>query len=197
MKRKQSHLQILITLNTILEARNGYSKGHSQRVAKYAKNIAQKLIIDREEIEIIELAALLHDIGKIGISDFILQKPARLTDKEYAIIKIHSEIGSRILGYFSSFRKEQIIVRHHHENYDGSGYPDGLKGKYIPIGARILSIVDAYDIMTSQQPYHISFTDIQAVNEIKKCSGYQFDPELTEVFFEIMEGKKCLIQSHR
>lgn len=197
MERKQSHLQILTTLNTILEARNGYSKGHSQRVVKYAKNIAQNLVIDRKEIEIIELAALFHDIGKIGISDFILQKAGRLTDEEYAIVKIHPEIGSKILGCFPSFHKEQIIVRHHHENYDGSGYPDGLKGRHIPMGARILTIVDAYDIMTSQQPYHTPFTHAQAVDEIKKCSGYQFDPELTAVFLEIMGGKKCPIQSHR
>ena len=179
-----------MTLNTILEARNGYVKGHPQRVAKYAKNIAQKLAVGCKEIEIIEFAALFHDIGKIGISDFILQKSSTLTDEEYATIKMHSVIGGEILGCFPSFHKEQIIVRHHHENYDGSGYPDGLKGKHIPMGARILTIVDTYDIMTSQQPYHAPFSHSQAVNEIKKYSGYQFDPELTAVFLEIMGGDK-------
>ena len=186
--RNQEKQQLII--NTIkslvqtLEAKDKYTEGHSHRVAENSLQIAHALGMDLREQEEIKLAGLLHDIGKIGIHESILNKRGRLTDDEYAHIKTHPLISQRILEPIPQFKGVVSIIRHHHEFFDGSGYPDGLVGKKIPTGARILTICDAFDAMTSDRPYRDSLANDLAYNILERNSAIQFDPDLLKVFYK-------------
>jgi putative nucleotidyltransferase with HDIG domain len=163
-----------------------YTLGHSERVSMYSVATAKEYGLSLEERYRIAIAGLLHDIGKIEIDKEILSKDARLTDEEFARIKAHPILGEKILSKVGMDRFEDIIsaVRHHHERYDGKGYPDGLMAEEIPIFARIIAIADTFDAMTSTRSYRESLSDEVALRELDFCSGNQFDPEVVNAFFK-------------
>jgi len=161
-----------------IEARDPYTRQHSARVTDYSISIAKAFGCSQEEIEILNVAGNLHDIGKIGIPDSILLKPDRLTRSEYEVIKRHPVIGSTIIGHFDMWAQEQQIIRHHHERWDGNGYPDGLRGEEIPFLARILAVADVYDALTSDRSYRKRMENEIALKIIKESSGTQFDEKI-------------------
>ncbi|HEY3375761.1 MAG TPA: HD-GYP domain-containing protein [Candidatus Aquicultor sp.] len=181
---KRSNLHTIMALVEALNAKDPYTRGHSERVTTYSMLLAKALNLSDEEIDSIYIASFLHDIGKIGIHDNILNKPASLTSEEYELVKSHANISSQIVSHLPNLSHIAPAVRHHHERHDGYGYPDGLSGESIPLGARILSIADAFDAMTSTRSYRSAFTPQQALNEIKQCAGQQFDPELAQIFVD-------------
>lgn len=178
----KNYLSSLKMLNRIMEARDPFTKKHSQRVSAYSVVIARELGLSLEQQEVIRKTALLHDIGKIGISEAILQKPSQLTAEEWIEVQRHAQIGEGFLEPLNVLHIEQTMVRHHHERYDGSGYPDGLKGEGIPLYARILTVADTYEAMTSSRPYRKTVSSSEAVAELERCSGTQFDPKIVQAF---------------
>ncbi len=175
-------LDYIKSISAALDTRDAYTHGHSKRVAEYSVGIGKGLGLTPGELEFLALSATIHDIGKIGISGDILNKPGRLTDKEFELIKSHPHKGSKILEPMSRLSVLMPGVRNHHERYDGKGYPDGLKGEDIHLIARIISIADTYDAMTSDRVYRKGLSMKIACQEIKKCAGTQFDPKLTKIF---------------
>jgi len=184
---EKSYLQTVISLVSTMDARDSYTSGHSERIAEWAEAVARDLGCMDEEIQDIRWGGLLHDIGKIGVPDAILRKPGRLTDAEWAIMRRHPEIGEEIVGSTERMRGVATLVRHHQEKWDGTGYPDGLKGEEIPLGARILSVCDAYSAITDDRPYKKARTHAEAVAELHRCAGAQFDPRVVEAFCRIVE----------
>lgn len=183
------------TLVATLEAKDEYTHGHSERVTSYAVQIAIEMGLDQEIVDTIHLAGLLHDIGKVGISEKILNKPARLTDEEFAIIKTHPVIGADIVRNIKGTEEVASIVRGHHEHFNGGGYPDGLKGDEISLPTRILTVADSYDAMTSSRAYRRNLSTEEIVEEFKRCSGEQFDPEVAETFIKILlDGRLATIK---
>ena len=158
-------------------------------MSEFSVLIGQKLGLPEDQIKLLRIGGLFHDIGKIGIPDSILQKQAKLTDEEYSEIKNHPSIGVHILGSAKLFKDILPIVKHHHERYDGRGYPSGLKGEDIPYLARIAAVADTFDAMTSKRSYRDAL-DLQFVkDEIKRCEGTQFDPQIAEVFLDILNNE--------
>ena len=187
-KLEQAYLDMVETLRFTVEAKDTYTRGHSDRVADYSVLIGEKVGLPEDQIKLLRVGGLFHDIGKIGIPDSILLKPEKLTDEEYSEIKNHPSIGAHILGSATAFKDIVPIVKHHHEKYDGKGYPSGLKGEEIPYLARIAAIADTFDAMTSRRSYRNAL-DLQIVkDEIEKCKGTQFDPQLADVFLEILDN---------
>ena len=183
-------IEVTTALSQTIDAKDKYTKGHSNRVAKYSRMLAEALGEDEKTQEKIYYVALLHDIGKIGIPNAIINKPGKLTEEEYEIIKTHPVIGSDILVSISSMPEISIGARSHHERYDGRGYPDGLHGEEIPWIARIIGVADAYDAMTSNRSYR-SYLPQEAVRaEIVKCSGIQFDPKVADAILKIIDEDK-------
>ncbi|QWC00572.1 diguanylate cyclase [Mycoplasmatota bacterium] len=177
------------TINTIMKSlyeKNPREESHSQRVSKYCIMVGEALNLSKDKVNSLRVAGMLHDIGKIAIADSILDKPGKLTDHEYERIKKHPEIGYRILSASSQYIDVAKDILYHHEHYDGKGYPRGLVGEDIPLNSRIISVVDAYDAMTLSRPYRSSFTKEEALKELERCSGTQFDPTVAKVFVEIM-----------
>lgn len=170
-----------------VEMKDAYTNEHSNRVAKMAVSLARELNCSDEELSVLDFAGRLHDIGKIGIADNILLKPDRLTDEEFEIVKEHPVSGSTIVGQLGLWSRETQAIKHHHERYDGNGYPDGLKGVAIPLLARIMTVADAYDAMASDRAYRKKM-DISKVSRIiKECSGTQFDPRVVDAYFALLE----------
>jgi putative nucleotidyltransferase with HDIG domain len=182
---------IVDALTAALDAKNEYTCGHSQRVANLSLALAQEMQLTSEEQQEIDMAAHLHDIGKIGIPDSVLVKPGRLTPEEFAVIRMHPEIGFTIVNKVYSLASVAKIIRHHHERMDGCGYPDGLDGEDIPLGSRIISICDAFDAMTSQRSYRACISWEQAVAEVSRCAGSQFDKDIVEVFRTVVMSLAC------
>lgn len=177
------------TINAIVEAldaKDSFTLGRSRRVTFYSLKIAEKLNLSKHLVGELELAGLLHDIGMIGISDDILYKTEKLTQEEYDEIKKHVAHGIRILKDINQLKEVIDIIKYHHEHYDGSGYPYGLKGNDIPQLARIIAITDAYDSMVSNRAYRKSLTTDEAINVLRNMAGVQFDPELTQIFIDIL-----------
>ena len=168
-----------------IEARDPYTKQHSVRVSNYAVAIGKAMGYSQDEIEKMDISGKLHDIGKIGIPDSILLKPGPLTDEEYGIIKKHPTIGGNIIGHFGMWTNEQKIIRHHHERFDGNGYPDRLKGEEIPLLSRILSVADVYDAITTDRSYRKKMTDDVALNIVMDNAGTQFDPGIVDIFTDL------------
>ena len=185
---ERSYIQTVESLAVALEAKDRYTSGHSQRVAKFAVLIARGLDLPREEIEIVGQVALLHDIGKIGMLDKILNKPANLTPEERHEIKAHPVVGAQILAPVKTFEKHVTGIKHHHDMFDGTGYPDGLKGKDIPLPARIVCLADAFDAMTSTRPYRVGLPIEYAMKEMERMAGRQFCPDCVAAFIRVLKA---------
>ena len=179
-------IQVMMTLAGTIDAKDKYTNGHSIRVAEYSKMIAAKMNMTLNEQEDIYYIGLLHDIGKIGIPDEIINKTSRLTEEEYDVIKTHPAIGSEILAKMSELPGIAVGARWHHERYDGTGYPDGLAGEKIPFIARIIGVADAYDAMSSKRSYRDVLSQDYIREEIKRCIGTQFDPKVAAVMLQII-----------
>ncbi|MDP3014100.1 MAG: HD domain-containing phosphohydrolase, partial [Candidatus Subteraquimicrobiales bacterium] len=177
-----------------IEAKDPYTRGHSEQVAKYAVAIAKVMNLSEQEVEIIKSAALLHDIGKIGIHEDILNKPGSLTDEEYEMVKAHPFIAVQIISHIPRMKEVIPIIYHHHEHYNGNGYCCGLKGKGIPLGARILAVADAFDAMTSARPYRNAMGLSDVINELKRNANRQFDPQVVKIFCKAIEKHPELTQ---
>jgi len=173
------------TLALTLEAKDIYTQGHSSRVAEYAVSLANKLGVDKTFTEQARLAASLHDLGKIGITEKVLNKPGTLTDLEFKLIKSHPITAVKILTPLELTYDILPFIKHHHERYDGNGYPDRLKGENIPFGARLIAIADSFDAMTSDRPYRKALTIEIALSEIEKGAGTQFDYELAHKWINL------------
>jgi putative nucleotidyltransferase with HDIG domain len=187
---RQVFLRTIESLALSLEAKDKYTDGHSKRVAYYCEIIAIKLGLSFQEREDLKMAGLLHDIGKIGISEKVLNKPGILTQEEYRHIKEHPLLGAKILQPLEGIDSIINWIKHHHERYDGKGYPDGLKGEKISLGARIIACADAFDAMTTDRPYRKSLPANAALEEIEKAAGNQLDPIICQVFCQLnKEGK--------
>jgi putative nucleotidyltransferase with HDIG domain len=175
---QDSYSATLYALSRALDARDNETEGHSQRVTNYALRLARHIAIDDESLETLKLGALLHDIGKIGVPDAILRKPGRLTDEEMEIMRRHCQFGLEIVQGISYLEPASTVIRCHHERFDGGGYPNGLAGEEIPLIARIFSVADTLDAMTSDRPYRKARPFPEALAEIQRCSGSQFDPQV-------------------
>ena len=190
-------LNSITSLAFALEARDKYTSGHSQRVSKIALLICRRLGLGQDYVEKVTLAGLVHDIGKIGIKEAILMKKDRLTDEEYSHIMAHSVIGEHILRPAIDDEEILNIVRHHHERYNGSGYPDGLTRQQIPLGARILAVADIYDAMTSDRPYRKAMNPVAAIEELKKQTRHMLDPVVVDAFFQIASGTAAPVKKRK
>lgn len=179
---------VIFTLSLAVEAHVPFARGHSERVSIYCEKLATKLGYDKKFSESLKEAAILHDLGKIGIARTILHKPETLTDDEFKEIKKHPEIGEKICEPLKFADIKLPAIRHHHEHYDGSGYPDGLKGSDIPISARMMSITDAFDAMISDRPYRKAMSVDDAINVLEKEAGTQWDIDLVKIFIEIVKN---------
>lgn len=186
---EKSYLESIEALRSTVEVKDIYTKGHSDRVAEYALLIGKKLNLSSDELNNLKIGALFHDIGKIGIPDSILLKNSKLTEEEYSEIKKHPLIGEHILSNASIFSAVIPIVKYHHERYDGTGYPSHLSENNIPILARIVSIADAFDAITSPRAYRGALDLEYAKNEIEKYSGSQFDPAISKIFIDILTNE--------
>lgn len=182
---QRTYRGLLETLLAAIDQRDRETEGHSERVAAYTMLIAERMQLELPELIHIERGALLHDIGKIGIPDRILHKAGPLTDDEWVVMKRHPEIGYDICRRIEALSEASSIVLHHHERFDGRGYPWGIAGDEIPLGARIFAIVDTFDAITSDRPYRMAQPTEVAFEEITRCSGTQFDPEVVQVFRDI------------
>jgi len=192
-KIRSSFLNAVTSLAYALEAKDAYTSGHSQRVAELSAAIAKELNLPQDKINNLKLAGLVHDIGKIGINESVLNKPGRLTDGEFEQVRRHPEIGEHILIPIVDTAEILESVRNHHERYDGRGYPDALSKEQIPLGARILAVSDAYEAMTSKRPYRGKMSHEDAREEIKRGRGTQFDPEIADAFLKSTSVKKSIM----
>jgi len=189
---KGAYISVIKSLAMTMKYKDPYTRDHSEDVAAYIVLIARELGLNKKATEELREAAQLHDLGKISVSDRILQKPGKLTAKEWKIIKEHPKKASDILKPLKTFEKISNIIKHHHERYDGAGYPDGIKGKDIPLGSRMIALVDSFDAMITDRPYRKAVTIEQAVQELKDCSGKQFDLKLVKVFLNILRKNNKL-----
>ena len=187
-KLEKAYLDNIETLRFTVEAKDTYTRGHSDRVSEYSVLIGKKLGLSEEDLKTLRVGGLFHDIGKIGVPDNILLKESKLTDEEYNEIKKHPSIGAHILSSATIFQDIIPIVKHHHERYDGNGYPDHLKGEDIPYLARIAAVADSFDAMTSKRTYRDSLPIDVVISEFKRCKGTQFDPNLADLFLDILEN---------
>lgn len=172
----------ICSFNQLLDLRDLNTGVHSTRLAEWGLRVARQLGVEEHCMPDIEMGALLHDIGKIGVPDGILNKPSRLTDEEYAVVKRHPEFGWAALRNIPSFERASLYVLHHHENFDGTGYPAKLRQSEIPIGARIVSVIDAFDAMVSSRPYRRGLPFEEAARRLRESSGTQFDPLVVQTF---------------
>lgn len=183
---EDAYVQTIISLARAVDARDSYTANHSQRLIEYTRELCARLGISQEQIQNILYAALLHDIGKIGVPDEILRKPGPLNEAEWTVMKKHPVIGAEIISPVTKLSDVVPLVRAHQERYDGSGYPDGLTGESIPIGARILAVVDAYTAITDQRVYRPARSHLEALDELRRYSGRHFDPGVVEVFLNVV-----------
>lgn len=187
--RQELWLQLLINISKFVDKRVSKSGEHCEKVAKWASTTARELKMEEDEVENVYWASILHDIGKIGISDRILRKRAALSEDDWVLIKMHPTIGSNIVSSIDALPSLAPTISAHQEKYDGTGYPKGLRGKDIPLGARILGIADAYQAMVEHRYYREARSHDEAVTELKKVRGTQFDPEVLDVFINVVNSE--------
>lgn len=190
---REAYYGTIESLRLAVDAKDTYTKNHSDRVSYYSVMIGKQLGMNENDLETLKQGALFHDIGKIGIPDAILQKPGKLTDEEYDDIKNHPSIGAKILAPAKIFSDLIPMVLHHHERYDGKGYPVGLSGEDIPLMARIVCVADSFDAMTSDRSYRPRFKVIEALEEIERCKGAQFDPLIVDAFMIALRENKAQV----
>ncbi|MBR2527098.1 MAG: response regulator [Blautia sp.] len=186
-KLSRAYIQIVEALAASVDAKDRYTHGHSSRVAAYSREIAKRVGYSEEEQDKIYMMGLLHDVGKIGIQDAIINKPSRLTEEEYAMIKTHPVVGAEILKKIQDIPELVVGARWHHERYDGRGYPDGLEGDNIPEVARIIAVADTYDAMTSNRSYRGYLPQEKVRAEIERCKGSQFDPRFADIMLVMID----------
>jgi len=184
---KQINDELFLTLAKIFDARDPYVGGHAAQVASYAVAIGHELGLSEEQLEVLRQSGYLHDIGKIAIPESILHKPGKLTDEEYELLKHHANIGADFIETSQGLRHLAPFIRHHHERWDGRGYPDGLADDEIPLEARILNVCDSVEAMASDRPYHRALSIEEIIDEVQRCAGGQFDPMVTEAFVRVAE----------
>ena len=187
-QRQELWLQLLINISKFVDRRVSKTGEHSEKVAKWASTTARELKMSDDEIKNVYWASILHDIGKIGISDRILRKKSILTEDDWVLIKMHPTIGSNIVSSIDALPALAPTISAHQEKYDGTGYPKGLSGKNIPLGARILGIADAYQAIIEDRYYREARTHDEAVTELQKVKGTQFDPEVMDVFLNVVNS---------
>lgn len=183
---RQAYIRAINSLTEAINVKDNYTAGHVDRVGEYALAIAHEINLDEETIEVIKQGAVLHDVGKIGIPESILNKPGKLTDEEFAIMKTHPAVSAQIVKPLGVSVHIMNAIKHHHERLDGRGYPDGLKGEEISLEARILSVADSYDAMVTDRPYRKGLSQEIAIGELRKNSGTQFDPAVVEAFLKVL-----------
>ncbi len=188
-KLEKAYLESIETLRFTVEAKDTYTRGHSDRVSEYSVLLGKKLGLSDDDVNTLRIGGLFHDIGKIGVPDSILLKESKLTDDEYSEIKNHPAIGTHILSNATIFKDVLPIVKHHHERYDGNGYPSKLKGEEIPYLARIAAIADSFDAMTSRRTYRDSLPLDVVKSEFQRCKGTQFDPNYADTFLDILNNE--------
>lgn len=184
---------VVCAFNQLLDLKDLNTGVHSTRLAEWALHVATELGLDENSLGDIEITALLHDIGKIGIPDAILNKPAKLTAEEYALMKKHPEYGWAVLHQVPGMERASLLILHHHENFDGTGYPGGLKGEEIPIGSRIVSVIDAFDAMVSNRPYREGLPFEEAERRLLQASGTQFDPDVVRHFLPLARAEMSAV----
>lgn len=189
-KTERMTMQIIKALSGAIDAKDTYTNGHSTRVAQYSREIAKRFGYEEKRLEEIYVMGLLHDVGKIGIPDAIINKPSKLSNEEYGIIQNHPVMGARILKNITEFPKMATGARWHHERYDGKGYPDGLSGVEIPEEARIIAVADAYDAMTSRRSYRDILSQQEVRKEVEECRGTQFDPDFADIMLSMIDDDK-------
>lgn len=197
---RDSYAKTIAALSATIDAKDHYTRGHSDRVMEYAVAIGEQMGLSNDDVESLRFAGLLHDIGKVGVSEHILLKPTKLTSAEFEAVRAHSSIGANIIEQIDFLNKLTPLILHHHERYNGKGYPDKLVGEEIPFLARILAVTDAYEAMTSKRAYRDALAPEQAIGELKRCSGTQFDPAVVEAFLAVLErryGKKLVEEAIR
>ena len=188
---------VIFMLAAAVEAKDAYTEGHLRRLQTYSERLAQEYGLSPTEVRAVRYGGVLHDIGKIGVDEAIIRKPGPLTPEETAQMRRHPDIGAQIISQLRFARDVAPIISGHHEYWDGSGYPRGLKGEDIPMGARIITIVDAYDAMTTDRPYRSALSDEEALRRLRAGRGTQFDPELLDVFLELIVSGKLLPEQVR
>lgn len=192
---EDTYLRTVMALTSAIDARDHYTKTHSEHVTEFAIAIAREMGLSEKEVEEIKQACQLHDLGKIGVHDFILTKPGKLSPEEWDEIKLHSLKSAEILRPLLFLNGVIELVEQHHERYDGRGYPFGIKGENIRLGARIMAVADSFDAMITERPYRKAFTKEEAIEELKKCSGTQFDPKAVEAFLKVLEKNSDMLNT--
>jgi energy-coupling factor transport system substrate-specific component len=190
LEYKKITLESIEAIARTIDVKDSYTNGHSRRVGYYSREIAKAMGLDEKQVENIFYTALLHDIGKIGIPISIINKPSRLDDNEFATMKTHTSKGGKILKDMSTIPGIVEGAMYHHERYDGTGYPKGLKGEEIPLIARIICCADCFDAMATKRSYKEPCTKDYIINEFKRCSGTQFDPEIAKIMVKLIEEDK-------
>ncbi len=189
----EEEMRLVISFSSLIEMKDGYTEGHCARVKNWAAGIGRGMGLSPRGINDVVIAAMLHDIGKIGVSDAILNKPAKLDEGEFKVIQKHPAWGADVLACFTRFAGAAAIIRHHHEAFDGTGYPGGLRGVQIPVGARIVAVIDAYDAMTSTRSYRPAMPAAKGMSILRENRGKQFDAEVVDLFCRLltegMEGR--------
>lgn len=198
VKSMQENLAVLRTsvvcaFNQLLDLKDLNTGVHSTRLAEWALHVAEELGLDENSLGDLEVAALLHDIGKVGIPDAILNKPAKLTSEEYALMKKHPEYGWAVLRQIPGMERASLVILHHHENFNGSGYPAGLRGEEIPLGSRIVSVIDAFDAMVSSRPYRQGLPLEEAERRLLEASSTQFDPDVVKSFLPLARAEASAV----
>jgi putative nucleotidyltransferase with HDIG domain len=188
-RAQRLYRETLASLSNALDAKDAVTSQHTEEVVRLAVAVATELELDLDGVQRVELGAVLHDIGKVRVPEAILNKASALTDEEWAVMRTHPEVGERILRPIKSLEAILPIVRHHHERWDGRGYPDGLAGRAIPLGARIVAVCDAYRAMTEDRPYRNALPAEEARAELQRCAGTQFDPECVELLLRALDKR--------